>query len=70
MATPTTEVELKDLGNDDTTSSILPHVEWTSEHENILVEWADKAPASGGFTQKLIINIRGQMPYSPYQSSS
>ena len=43
MATPTTEVELKDLGNDDTTSSILPHVEWTSEHENILVEWADKA---------------------------
>lgn len=43
MATPTTEVELKDLGNDDTSSSIIPHVEWTPEHENILVEWADKA---------------------------
>lgn len=41
--TPTTEVELKDLGNDDITSSIIAHVDWTPEHENILVEWADKA---------------------------
>ena len=40
---PTTEVELKDLGNDDATSSIIAYVEWTPEHENILVEWADKA---------------------------
>ena len=40
---PTTEVELKDIGNDDTTSTVVAHVDWTPEHENILVEWADKA---------------------------
>jgi len=38
----TPEIELKDIGNN-TTSTILAHVEWTPEHENILVEWADKA---------------------------
>ena len=40
---PPNEVELKDLDNDDTSSSIMAFVEWTPEHENILVEWADKA---------------------------
>ncbi len=37
----TPEVELKDIGNDST--STIMKVEWTSQHENILVEWADKA---------------------------
>lgn len=38
-----TEVELKELGNDFTASSEIINIPWTKEHENILVEWADKA---------------------------
>lgn len=39
----TTEVELKELANDYTASSEMINIPWTKEHENILVEWADKA---------------------------
>jgi len=43
MAENTTEVELKDLAKDYTSSSELLNIPWTREHELILVEWADKA---------------------------
>ena len=42
VETETKEVELKDIDND-AASTILAHVDWTPEHENILIEWADKA---------------------------
>jgi len=37
-----TEVELKNLNNE-LSSTEMVHIEWTPEHENILIEWADKA---------------------------
>jgi len=38
----TTEVELKNLTNELSSTEMI-HVDWTPEHENILIEWADKA---------------------------
>ena len=43
MTQETTEVELKELAKDFTSSSELVNIPWTREHELILVEWADKA---------------------------
>lgn len=37
-----TEVELKNLNNE-LSSTEMVQIEWTPEHENILIEWADKA---------------------------
>ncbi len=37
-----TEIELKNLTNE-LSSTEMVHIEWTPEHENILIEWADKA---------------------------
>ncbi len=37
-----TEVELKNLNNE-LSSTEMVHIEWTPEHENILIGWADKA---------------------------
>tara|TARA_B100001142_G_C14319243_1_gene649746 strand:- start:70 stop:996 length:927 start_codon:yes stop_codon:yes gene_type:complete len=37
-----TEIELKNLTNE-LSSTEMVHIEWTAEHENILIEWADKA---------------------------
>ena len=38
------DIELKDLNDDkETSNSHIPHIDWTPDHENILVEWADKA---------------------------
>ena len=37
-----TEVELKNLNNELSSTEMI-HIEWTPEHENILIEWADKA---------------------------
>ena len=38
------DIELKDLNDDKSSSNTsIPQIEWTPDHENILVEWADKA---------------------------
>lgn len=38
------DIELKDLNDDKGSSNTsIPQVDWTPDHENILVEWADKA---------------------------
>lgn len=38
------DIELKDLNDDKGSSNTsIPQIDWTPDHENILVEWADKA---------------------------
>ena len=37
-----TELELKNLTNELSSTEMI-HIEWTQEHESILIEWADKA---------------------------
>ena len=41
-------------------------VEWTEDHENILVEWADKAMCYSGYMRNHMLSFHMQMPGIPY----